>query len=69
MTYAFSKLILAEPWGTERLEAKIPVRRLLYSYKPKIMMPGKYLGPRNTKELTVRLITKTKRISRTRLRR
>lgn len=50
-------------------EAKRPVRRLLYSYKPKIMMPGKYLGPRNTKELTVRLITKTKRISRTRLRR
>ena len=30
MTYAFSKLILAEPQGTERLEAKIPVRRLLY---------------------------------------
>ena len=49
-------------------EAKRPLRRLLYSYKPKIMMPGKYSGPRNAKELMPRLITKTKRIRRTRLR-
>lgn len=50
------------------MEARRPVRKLLYSCKQETMMTGKSLGPRNTKELTVKYITR-KRISRTRLRR
>lgn len=40
------------------MEARRPVRRLLQSCKQEIMMPRKYSGPRNTKELIARYITK-----------
>lgn len=40
------------------MEARRPVRSLLYSCKQETMMPGKYSGPGNTKELMVEYITK-----------
>lgn len=46
------------------MEARRLVRRLLYYYKQDIMRPGKYSGPRNTKELMDEVYYK-RRINRT----